>query len=391
MEKIYQGIQAAVEADKERLFEINDAIYAHPELGNQEFYAADRLTAALQEAGFSIERPYREIATGFRATYDTGKPGPTLAIMGEYDALPDIGHGCGHNMIGTIALGTACALAKNAAALRGRIVMLGTPAEETNGAKVVYAATKVFDDIDAAMIVHPGSENALGSTSLALEPLEFIFHGKTCHASGNPEDGINALDGAILTFNNINALRQHVTSDIRIHGVITEGGKTPNVTPDYAVARFYVRGKKRDYLDTIVEKVKNCAQAAALATGCSLEIKTYEFPNDNMRPNVRMTAVWEKHLRALGITEFKPLDLTAAGGSTDCGNVSQQLPAIHPHIGITGGVKVSGHSREFAAATQTEVGHAAMLVAIKGAACTMADLLMNDALLQEVKDEFNRH
>jgi len=196
-------------------------------------------------------------------------------------------------MIGTIALGTACALAENAAALRGKIVMLGTPAEETNGAKVVYAATNVFDDIDAAMIVHPGSENALGSTSLALEPLEFIFHGKTCHASGNPEDGINALDGAILTFQNINALRQHVTSDIRIHGVITEGGKTPNVTPDYAVARFYVRGKKRDYLDTIVEKVKNCARAVCFGDRLQSGIRTYEFPNDNMRPNVRMTAVWE--------------------------------------------------------------------------------------------------
>lgn len=391
MQEIYQKIYHNVEADREQLLKINDAIYHHPELGNQEFFAAEQLTTALKEAGFSVEQPYRDLATGFRATFDTGKPGPTIAVMGEYDALPDIGHGCGHNMIGSIALGAARALAKEASSLRGRIVMLGTPAEETNGGKVVYAATEVFEDIDAAMIVHPGSKNALGSTSLAIDALEFVFHGRTCHASGNPEDGINALDGAILTFNNVNALRQHVTSDIRIHGVITEGGKAPNVTPDLAIARFYVRAKKREYLSQVVEKVKNCARGAAIATGCTLDISNFEFSNDNMKPNVQMTKTWEQHMRALGVTDFKPLDLQAAGGSTDCGNVSQKVPAIHPSISITEGKEVSGHSRDFASATITEAGHEALLLASKAVACTVADLLMKDELLTLVKEEFKNN
>ena len=388
MTEIYQKLYQNVDADRENLVKINDAIYDHPELGNQEFFAAEQLTTSLKEAGFVIEQPYRDLATGFRATLDTGKPGPTIAVMGEYDALPDIGHGCGHNMIGSIALGASRALAKEASALRGKIVMLGTPAEETNGGKVVYAASGVFDDIDAAMIVHPGSKNALGSTSLAIDALEFVFHGRTCHASGNPEDGINALDGTILTFNNINALRQHITSDVRIHGVITEGGKAPNVTPDLAVALFYVRAKKREYLNQVVEKVKNCARAAALATGCRVDIRNFEFSNDNMKPNVQMTKVWEEHLRSLGVEDFKPLDLQSAGGSTDCGNVSQKVPAIHPSICITGGKEVSGHSRDFAAATITDAGHSALLLAAKGVACTVADLLMNDELLAIVKEEF---
>ncbi len=391
MNKLYQRLIQQVEEDRETLIQVNDQIYQNPELGNQEFFASELLTQHLREAGFFVEMPYRDLKTGFRATLDTGREGPSIAVMGEYDALPDIGHGCGHNMIGCIALGAARALAKESQHLRGKIIMLGTPAEETNGGKVVYAATGVFDDIDAAMIVHPGSKNALGSTSLAIDALEFVFHGRTCHASGNPEDGINALDGAILTFNNINALRQHVTSDVRIHGVITEGGKAPNVTPDLAVARFYVRAKKRTYLNEVVEKVKNCARAAALATGCTVDISNFEFSNDNMKPNVEMTRVWEAHLKELGVTEFKPLDLQAAGGSTDCGNVSQKVPAIHPSICITNGQEVSGHSRDFASATVTNAGHEALLLAAKGVAMTVADLLMNEDLLHRVKEEFSKN
>lgn len=388
MEELYSKLQSRVDELKEQLFEVNLRIHDHPELGNQEFFASQIITDILREAGFSIEIPYCDLATGFRCELQMKEPGPTIALMAEYDALPDIGHGCGHNMIATIALGAALALGAEKDLLRGRIVVLGTPAEETNGAKVVYASKNVFDDIDAAMIVHPGSDNALGSSSLAIDALQFEFFGRTCHAAGNPQDGINALDAVIQTFNGINALREHLTSDVRIHGVITEGGKTPNVTPDYCVARFYVRAKKRQYLDTVVEKVKNCALAGALSTGCKIEISNFEYSNDNMMPNENMTKIWEKHLLSLGLTDLKPLNLENAQGSTDCGNVSQKIPAIHPSISITGGNKVSGHSREFAAATISSLGKEALLVAAKALALSTADLLMEEHILNQVKEEF---
>lgn len=388
MDELYLALDEQVEKLKERLLQVNDQIYHRPELGNQEFFASQLLSTILKDAGFKVEIPYQNLETGFRAEFDTSRPGPKIAVMAEYDALPDIGHGCGHNMIAAIALGAALALAKLKDRLQGQIVVLGTPAEETNGAKVVYAQQGVFDDIDAAMMVHPSFENALGSSSLAIDPLQFEFFGRTCHASGNPEDGINALDAAIQTFNGINALRQHVTPDVRIHGVITEGGKTPNVTPDYAVARFYVRAKERKYLDTVVAKVIDCAKAGALSTGCSLEVSNFEYSNDNMMPNVLMTGIWEEHLRRLGLQDLKPLDLEHMDGSTDCGNVSLKIPTIHPSIGITGGEKVSVHTREFAHSTISKTGQEALLLAAKGVASTMADLLLGEDLLEKIKEEF---
>lgn len=388
LKELKEQIQALVDQDAERLHSMAREIYDHPELGNEEYRASALLVDALKEAGFIIEKPYLDVETGFKATLDTGKPGGTIALMTEYDALPGIGHGCGHNLIGVMSIGAARALAKLKEQLSGRIIVFGCPAEETNGAKVVFARGGAFDDVDAAMQVHPGSRNAVGGSSLAIEPLEFIFTGRTAHAAGNPEDGINALDAAIQMFNGVNALRQHVKSTTRIHGIIKEGGLAANVVPERAVTQFYVRAPKRDYLDTVVAKVKAIAEAGAQMAGASLEIINFEYPNDDMRSNEVLADLWVKQMVQLGVPEAEIERPKEGGGSSDVGNVSHKTATIQPSVSITGGVKVSGHSREFAACTITEEGRKATLLSAKGLAFCVAELLCDEKLRQQAKDEF---
>lgn len=230
---------------KEQLCEINDYICNNPEMGNQEFKAVKKLTSFLKSNEFSVETNLIGKPTAFKSVYDSKKPGPSIAFLCEYDALPEIGHGCGHNMIGTMSCGAAAGLSKVLHETGGRIVVLGTPAEETDGAKVDMAKKGVFNDIDAAMILHPEDKTYESGDSLAMDAIQFDFRGKASHAASSPHEGVNALDAVILTFNGINALRQHVTSDVRIHGIIKEGGKAANVVPDRAIAQFYVRAGKR--------------------------------------------------------------------------------------------------------------------------------------------------
>ncbi len=387
MSSLKDALHAAADHHSQVITELSDDLYAHPELGHQEFHAQKQLTATLKQAGYIIEAPYGGLPTAFRATLSTGRPGPTVALLAEYDALPDIGHGCGHNVIGAASVGAALALASCRDKLAGTIVCVGTPAEETDGGKVTLTERGAFDTVDFALMVHPSDRHCLGRTTLALDALEFVFSGRPAHAAGAPHEGINALDACIQTFNGISALRQHLTDDVRIHGIIVEGGVAPNIVPERAVARFYVRARQRGYLNTVVEKVKACARAGATAAGAKVEIRNFELSNDNIKLNHRFTKLYSEQLAYLGITDVDPVDY--GSGSSDLGNVSQRIPAIHPYVAICDH-PIPGHTREFGEATTTPTGHVGLLAGAKALAMTAAELLTSPEVAQEVKNEFLR-
>ncbi len=377
-----------VEALKSTLSDTSDFICNNPELGNNEFKAMQKLTALLSEHGFIIETNIVNRETAFRAVFDSKKPGASIAYLCEYDALPEIGHGCGHNMIGTMSCGAAIALSKFMGNTGGKLIVLGTPAEESDGAKVDMAEQGVFDDIDAAMILHPEDETYESGASLAMDALQFDFKGRASHAASAPHEGINALDAVILTFNGISALRQHVTPDVRIHGIIKEGGKAANIVPDRAIAQFYVRAAKKKYLKEVVEKVKNIAHGAALMTGSQLEISNYEISYDDMNTNKLLSNAFSDNLRYVGINHIAPQ--RSGFGSIDMGNVSNVVPAIHPYISISDSPLV-GHTAGFRDATLTAKAHDALVKGACALALTGYDILTDKNLLNKIKEEFNNN
>lgn len=361
------------------LCEISDFIYQNPEIGNEEYKAVEKLTSFLQEHNFEIETEFLGIKTAFRATYDSNKEGPTIGYLCEYDALPEIGHGCGHNMIGAMSAGAGIILSKVLNEIGGKIIVYGTPAEETNGAKVIFAEQGVFDELDVAMMVHPSDKTIESGTSMALYPLQFTYTGKTAHAASCPQDGINALNSVIQLFNGIDALRQHVTPDVRIHGIITNGGVAANIVPDKAVAQFYFRASTKEILDDVLVKAKNIAQGAALMTGSKLEITRYELPNDNLKTNKSLSEAFSNNLRKLGVKDIYEAKDT---GSSDIGNVSHKTPTIHPYIGISN-CNVTGHSVNMADATITPFAHERLLIGTLALAYTGYDVLMSKVNLND--------
>ncbi|MBN8047533.1 MULTISPECIES: M20 family metallopeptidase [Paraclostridium] len=361
------------------LCEISDFIYHNPELGNEEYKAVEKLTSFLQEHDFEIETEFLGIKTAFRATYDSNKEGPTIGYLCEYDALPEIGHGCGHNMIGAMSAGAGVILSKVLDEIGGKIIVYGTPAEETNGAKVIFAEQGVFDELYVAMMVHPSDKSIESGTSMALYPLQFTYTGKTAHAASCPQDGVNALNSVIQLFNGIDALRQHVPPDVRMHGIITNGGVAANIVPDKAVAQFYFRASTKEILDDVLVKVKNIAQGAALMTGSKLEMTRYELPNDNLKTNKSLSEAFSKNLRKLGVKDIYEAKDT---GSSDIGNVSHKTPTIHPYIGISN-CNVTGHSVNMADATITPFAHERLLIGTLALAYTGYDVLMNKVNLDQ--------
>ncbi|MDU2490280.1 MAG: M20 family metallopeptidase [Clostridium celatum] len=365
---------------KERLVEISDYIYNNPELGNEEYKAVEALTTFLKEHDFKVEASIAGMDTAFKATFDSGKPGMTIGYLCEYDALPKIGHGCGHNMIGVMSAGAGVVLSKVLHEIGGKVIVYGTPAEETNGGKVILAEAGVFDELDAAMIVHPDGETRSSGSSSALYPIRFIYKGKTAHAASCPEKGINALNSVIQLFNGIDALRQHVTPDVRMHGIITKGGVAANIVPDEAIADFYFRASTKERVTEVVEKVKKIAEGAALMTGATLEMERYELPYDDLNTNETLSEMFNNNLRELGITDIK--EAKATGGSSDIGNVSHVAPTIHPYIGITD-CPIVGHSVEMANATTTSKAHDRLLIAALAMAYTGHDVIVRNESLRK--------
>ncbi|WP_449536600.1 M20 family metallopeptidase [Ferdinandcohnia sp. Marseille-Q9671] len=380
-------ILAAIEANKERFYEISTYIGANPELGHEEFKACKILTDELSNHNFDVEIGTAGLPTAFKATFDSGKPGASIGIMSEYDALPDLGHACGHNLIGTMGIAAGIGLSKVLQSTGGKVIVFGTPAEETKGGKVTMAEQGIFDQLDVAMMVHPLSQYEKSGHSLAMDAIQFEFFGKAAHAAASPHEGINALDAVLQLFTSINALRQHITSDARIHGIIPEGGKAANVVPDYAVAQFYVRAASRSYVNELVEKVKKCAEGAALQTGASVEFSNYEFSYDDMITNEALSSVFTDTLIELGINPEEIQERSEGAGSLDMGNVSQVVPSIHPYIKICD-EPFACHTHGFREAALSNQGKEAMILGAKTMALTGYEILTNPETLEKIKKEF---
>lgn len=369
------------------LKELNKYIYNNPELGYEEFKSSKAHIELLKNHGFNVEENYLDIATAFRASYQGDKEGPTIAYLSEYDALPGIGHGCGHNLLGATNTGAGIVLKNLIDEIGGEVVVFGTPAEETSGAKVTMVNKGAFDDIDIAMEAHPAPMYYKSATSLALEAIEFIFHGKSSHAASDPEKGINALDGLIIMFNSINALREHILPSSRIHGVITNGGEAANIVPELAVAQFYVRASSKTYLNELKEKVINCAKGAALATGTTVDIRNFELSYDNLITNENLSNRFTENLDLFDANII--YGNRTSVGSLDLGNVSQVCPAIHPYFGILGNESIVAHTKEFRDATITPKAYENMVLTINALVKTGADVIKDKELLKKIKDEFN--
>jgi amidohydrolase len=382
VEKVTQEIERIESA----LRTLNESIHAEPELGGEEFKACRAHIRFLQQHGFKVETQYQGIPTAFKAILASRKPGPSIAYMAEYDALPDIGHGCGHNLLGTVSSGAGVVLGRILSEIGGRVVVFGTPAEETNGFKVDMAAKGAFDEIDVAMIAHPGASHCRSGRSLAMDALEFTFIGKAAHAAVKPEEGINALDAAINTFNQINALREHMRSDAKVHGFIKEGGIAANIVPERAVSRFYVRALTRGYLKQLVEKVKRCAEGASIGAGTQLYIKNYEKSYDNMVTNAALSDTYCRNLLKMGVETIADQH-EGELGSIDSGNVSQKCPTIHPFFAISESPVVE-HTREFAQATITPFAYKEMKKTIGALVLTGMEVVMDPEILNAIKTEF---
>ncbi|CAI9395325.1 p-aminobenzoyl-glutamate hydrolase subunit B [Bacillus sp. T2.9-1] len=370
----------------------NISIYIgeNPELGHEEFKACKILTDTLKEHQFAVETGICDLPTAFKATFDSGKIGPVIGFMAEYDALPELGHACGHNLIGTMGIAAGIGLSKVLSETGGKVIVYGTPAEETKGGKVTMAEAGIFEELDVAMMVHPLDNYLKSGDSLAMDAIQFEFFGKSAHAAASPHLGINALDAVLHTFNSINALRQHIKPDARIHGVITEGGKAANIVPDYAVAQFYVRAGKREDVNILVEKVKQCAEGAALQTGATVKSSFYEFSYDDMITNQTLSAVFTKQLISLGVEETDIHEQRDGSGSLDMGNVSQVVPSIHPYVKICNEAYAC-HTHEFREAAMTDQGRDAMILGAKSMALTGLEILTDKELLAAIKEEFQKN
>ena len=385
-DSLKEKVSKEIDARRERLIEVSMAIHDEPELGHQEFKASALLVSELEELGFEVEKGTSGLSTAFKAVRRGKGEGPTVAIIAEYDALPELGHACGHNIIAAAALGAGAGMSAVMDELDGTVIVFGTPAEEgyaeNAGGKVI-----MLDELtkaDLAIMIHPGSSYGVGATSLARESFMIYFKGKAAHAGAIPERGINALEGVLLTYQGINALRQHLMRDIRIHGVIKDGGAAPNIVPETASAHFYVRAPTVELLEETLEKVKNCARGAALATGSEVSFRRVANTYANKIPNTTLSEAFKANLEALG-AEFPEASSERPGASTDFGTVSQAMPAASASVFI--GENVALHSFDATEVTASETAHEAVIISAKSLAHTAIDALTDADLLRRIKEE----
>jgi amidohydrolase len=381
-------IAATIDEHSAAFKDLSRFIGENPELGHEEWLASARLIEQLKAHGFSVQSPVLELPTAFIATYKSKKPGPVAAFLCEYDALPDLGHACGHHLICTMGIAAAIGLKSVIDEIGGTIRVYGTPAEETKGAKVPMAEAGLFDDADFALMAHPFYAYEKSGESLAMDALQFEFFGKAAHAAASPYEGINALDAVLLLFQSINHLRQQLQSHVRIHGIITEGGQAANIIPDYAVAQFYIRSANRPYTDETVQKVLRCAEGAALQTGCTLKVSNYEYSYDDLITNEHLSDLFTRNLMAMGISEDE-IQTGKDHGSVDLGNVSRKCPTIHPYIKVTD-EKHLLHTKEFRDLAMTDRAFEGMLLGAKVLAHTAYEVIVNPNLLKSIRIEFEQ-
>lgn len=385
MSTINDALAQAVDRLADELETLSHRIHANPELGYQEVKASAWLAEFLEANGFKVERGVAGVETAFRATLETGE-GPTIAILCEYDALPGIGHACGHNIIATSGVGAGAALAAVKDRLpKGHVQIIGTPAEEGGGGKIKLVHGGVFTGVDCAMMIHGMDQTVLHQELLGIVRVNFDFTGKAAHAAADPWQGINALDAVIQTFNAISMLRQQVRPDVRIHGIVTNGGTAPNIIPEAASAAFYVRAASLDYMWEVYRRVVACAEGAARATGASLKVTQGEMVYEPMKRNQTLLDLFKANLERLGVKDEAPTPDRL--GSSDIGNVSRVIPAIQPYIQVapTG---TAIHSRAFLEAAVSPLASQGLILAAKAMAMTTADLLTSPELVQRAKADF---
>ena len=383
--EIRQAVVSRVDTYRALVEDIAVSLHRNPELGLAEVFASGKIRSVLEAEGFSVEGGIAGMPTAFRAVWGAGRP--AIAFLAEYDALPTVGHGCGHNLIA--ACSTVAALACKQVAPRdreGRWLLIGTPAEETVGGKLAMVDAAVFDDVDAAFIAHPSRQNDLGGRSWASHPLELTFRGRASHAGAAPQDGINALDALVMAYTQIRNLKNSLRDDVRLAGIITHGGDAQNVVPETAQARFTVRAKDWRYLEQVVlPKVKQVAEGAAMATGARVELRHHEplFRETLEHPVLRDVA--RRNFEYLG--EAVPDSDAGDGGVTDVGGVTWVTPCIQIRFAMT---NARPHSRELADDTVTPRGIEATLMAAKVLALSALDLTYNPAVLDEARDHLRR-
>lgn len=389
MEKYLELKEKIAQAVKENLQDaiaLNDDLADHPELSGEEYESSRKIVELLKHKGFDVEYPFAGLPTSFKATYGRNDHKYKVAIMTEYDALPGIGHACGHCVSGAISVLAGIAASKLQDALDADIDVIGTPVEETDGAKCALIKKGVFDHYDMAMMIHLYDQNLIYCTLNGLASYLYTFHGKAAHASAAPWDGINALNAAQLMFHGTDCLRQHVTPDVRIHGIIRNGGEAPNIVPEEASAEFYVRALDLDYMMDVVRKVDDCAAGGALATQCTWDKMETAATYANMRRNY----TGEDTLREI----YEELDIDINGdhekifGSSDAGNVSFVCPTFHPTLQIVDrGVPI--HTREFAQAVKTERAHEAIALGANVIALQIAKIFSDENKIKQMKADFD--
>ncbi len=368
-----------------RLIDMARTIYDQPELGYEEKEAAELLGAFLKESGFHVSTGLGSLPTAFRA-FRGAPEKPSVAFLAEYDALPGLGHACGHNLIAVASAGAGAALAAALPDGAGRVFVMGTPAEEMHGGKIRMIQEGAFDGVEVALMFHPSVRNAVVKRTLAMTELNVSFYGKSSHAAAAPELGINALDAMVLTFSAINALRQQIPNDARIHGIITRGGDAPNIIPAFTEARIAVRSLEHGAMEALIERVRACAEGAARATGCSVEIDTVGPAYEGLLPNYTLAGLFQKHVEAFGLV-IDDHDETGYIGSSDIGNLSRLVPVIHPELSI-GAREALPHTTGFCEAVQSEEAQRVTGIAAKALALTGLTYLIDPDTRSKVQAEF---
>lgn len=387
LEDMKVKIENVIEENRDKMVDLSYEIHESPELSYEEYNSQRLLVEELESQGFPVETGLAGLETSFQAVYEGCEPASVICLMVEYDALEDLGHACGHNLSGVASVGAAIAVKEimEAYDLAGSIIALGTPGEELYSGKIPMLQAGVFDEVDVAMMAHMFDRTVIDPKFIAMDGLEFKFHGRSSHAGGAPEEGVNALNGIIQTFENINALRQHVKDGVRIHGIITDGGSAINIVPEESTARFFVRADNREYLDEVVDKVRRCGEGAAVATGADLEFNIFES-NDDLENNPVLTALFDENIRRY--TKNVAGTMEEAIGSTDVGDISKVVPTIHPMVSITS-EGTALHTQEFAQATASEEGFDGMIRASKALALTAIDLIVEENFLKRAWSVFD--
>lgn len=372
---------------EKELKELARYIHENPEIGLEEHKACRAQVELLRKYGFEVKTGVYGLETAYEAVYKGKTQGLKIAMLAEYDALPELGHGCGHNLIAMVGVGSGIAMRELADTYGGEIHVFGTPAEETQGAKVSMARQGAFDTMDVAMMAHPMNQCAESMNTMAIKAYRIKYYGKPAHAAAAPEEGINALDAAIGFFNMVNALRQQTKEDARLHGIIVNGGSSSNTIPDYSEIVYCIRSNKMSDLENLAERVIDCAKAAALATGCRLEYEKADEDFKDTNSNQALSRLHTEQMEGLGIP-IERANGQVTPGSSDLGDVSYVCPAIQPVFDICEGKAINPHTREFTERAGLDSSMEMALTYVKGFLLTAEKLMSQPEYMEEIRAEF---